>query len=97
MTNPLSAVVQAWRGQSSLAREFMLFAAALFVGLVVIPLGVFFVGGAVLGTYGTGGTLWTFWGDYLAGLGTASLAHWLLVLGPYVLLGIVRVTAAALR
>lgn len=97
VSNPFSSGMQAWRRQSSLVRELLLFAVALLVGIVAIPIGVYVVGAAVLGTYGTGDSLWTFWGDYLSGLGTSSLAHWLLALGPYVLLWLLRGTMRALR
>jgi hypothetical protein len=65
-------------------RELLLAAGALVAGLVLLPLLVWVAGAVVLGPY-RGGP-WRLWLDYLALLGSGSLAAWILLLGPYALL-----------
>lgn len=67
-----------------LARELLLAGAALAAGLLLLPLLVWVTGALVLGPYRGGPA--RLWLDYLALLGSGSLAAWVLLLGPYALL-----------
>ena len=89
MANPSASLASRWRQRSLPARELTWLAAALLVGLIVVPLGVHFVGMKVLGPYPSGG-LGDYLRDYYAGLGRGLRSQWILVLGPYVLICIVR-------
>ena len=54
----------------------------LALGLLVAPVVVYFVGGAVFGPYAAGGYL-RLMGDILKAMAHGSLPFWLFVLGPY--------------
>lgn len=73
-------------------RETALFAGLLFVGLVVLPAVIFFVGDAVFGDYG-GDTF----GHFFSALGDkirhGDLVAWFLVLSPYIAIQCLRLIA----
>ena len=69
---------------------------ALLVGLIVLPIAVYYTGHEVLGPYADGGLL-RFWGDFFVGLGHGGLPWWFLALGPYVLVMFCRVARFAWR
>jgi hypothetical protein len=64
----------------------------LAFGLFVLPALVYWVGAALLGPYGTdtGGTLGAFYGDFFSDLASGSVRTWSLVLGPLVVVWLVR-------
>lgn len=82
--------------RSPLAREAILFGICLFAGLVLMPLGVYFVGKAVLEAY-AGGGFFRFWADWFRGLASGGLAWWLCTLGPYAFVLFIRGARLALR
>ena len=73
-------------------REAALFLALLFFGLVILPLGIYLVGGQVFGDYGGHG-----FGDFFRGLNSkirdGEAVAWFLVLSPYLGWQILRLTA----
>ena len=85
-----------------LQRELVTFAAMLLVALTLLPVAIFTAGKIFLGDYvrdpsgSPVGGLGAFWTDYLTGIFTGSLGHWLVLLGPWLLLvaarGIVALT-----
>lgn len=77
-------------------RELALFLSLLLFGLVLLPIGVFFVGDQVFGDYGHAGFTGFF--NTLGGkLRSADWVAWFLVLSPYFAWQTVRLTAMAWR
>ena len=62
----------------------------LAVGLFVVPGLIFGVGIALLGPYGDGKGLGSFYADFFAGLAEPSARAWLIALGPLVLISLLR-------
>lgn len=79
-----------------LKKEIAIFAAMLFLGLVMLPVAVWFVGNAVFGAYGGAG-----YGDFFGSLSirirSGNVAAWFLVLSPWLALQIVRLAVAGFR
>ena len=86
----------AFGGTPGLRRELTLLVAALVVGLVLVPLASFLVGGRTLGPYAAG-TLGAFFVRFYQGLGSLSPGFWMVALGPYVILLLARALLALLR
>jgi len=55
---------------------------ALVIGVALMPLMIFYAGVASLGRY-EGGSLAQIYSSLFAGLGQASTASWVVILGPY--------------
>jgi len=70
-------------------RELLALAICLAIGLLVMPPLIWSIGSAQLGPY-TGGALFALWRDYLLALSRGSLAFWLVALGPYAALWLLR-------
>jgi hypothetical protein len=71
-------------------RELTIASVLLAGGLFVIPVGVYLVGQRLFGEYGDGSVLTLaerIWGDFL----TLRPAAWILVLGPYLTVQLLRV------
>ena len=72
-------------------KELLIFGVLFFVGLVVLPFCIYIVGRSFIGEYspeaGAAGLLMAIWGD-LAGF---SVAAWLLVLSPWLVIQLLRV------
>ena len=79
-----------------LAREALLFVGLAIAGVVLLPLGVFFVGDAVFGSYGGNG-FGEFFEVLLRKLGRADRFAWLLVLSPYIVVQVLRIMAMGWR
>jgi hypothetical protein len=54
----------------------------LFIGIVLMPIIIFYVGAASLGRY-EGAALGPLYGSVFAGLKEPSSAAWIVILGPY--------------
>ncbi len=87
------ALLRSLRDASPLRREALIAGVCLLAGLFVMPLLVWLVGRSTLGEYRHGGSL-ALLGDYLAGLARAEPAFWVVLLGPY---GFVLLLRAILR
>jgi hypothetical protein len=89
LANSLLAAWRSYRHRKGPLRELITLAIGLFTGLVILPLAIYGSGRVLLGDYVRGATEPTpagplaLWTDYLTGLGQGSLAHWLVLLGPY--------------
>jgi len=91
------------RSQPPLRRELVVFLAALLFAVLVLPSLIWIAGQVFLGDYirdptgaPIGGPLaLTF--DYLGGVMALSPGHWLVLLGPYLLLLAVRAGRALLK
>ncbi len=73
-----------------LVNELALFSALLFTGFLLLPVAIYFVGGIVFGGYegGYGG----FFGKLSRGLVSGDLPTWFLVLSPYLVIQVIRVS-----
>ncbi|MBU6378239.1 MAG: hypothetical protein KJS95_06860 [Gammaproteobacteria bacterium] len=80
----------------TLNREARLLLGALIFSAVGLPLLVWLTGRALLGPYANGG-MFAILGDFFAMLFSGSLAAWILLLAPWVLLSALRFAAWALR
>lgn len=80
----------------TLNREARVLLGALIFGAVGLPLLVWLSGRTLLGPYANGG-MFAILGDFFALLQSGSIAAWVLLLGPYVLLGLLRIAAALFR
>jgi hypothetical protein len=82
--------------KNTVRREIALLFVLLFVGLVLMPLGIYLVGREVFGEYGGHG-----YGDYFGTLSgkirSRDAVAWFLVLSPYLAWQFVRLTAFAWR
>jgi hypothetical protein len=78
-----------YRRSRGLTRELVTLGLCLFLGLALMPLLIWIVGKAELGPYANGG-LGALLGDYYLGLAKGSLAYWLVALGPYAALWLLR-------
>lgn len=83
-------------GRRRLQKEAILFGSLFFGGLLLLPLAIYAVGSAVFGSYG-GGDFFDFFVALHARLWRGDLAVLFLMLSPYILLQLVRLTAYAVR
>lgn len=77
-------------------REFALFVGLLFFGLVILPIGIYLVGGEVFGDYGGFG-FGGFFGEISGKIRAGETVAWFLVLSPYFVWQLLRLTALAWR
>lgn len=92
MSNALVGYWRRYRALPPLQRELVTFGLMLLVALTLLPLVIFVAGQVFLGDYirdpsgsPTGG-FWALWVDYVAGIASGSLGHWVVLLGPWALL-----------
>lgn len=80
----------------SVQKELGLFVGLLFVGLVLMPIAIFWVGQGIFGAYGGQG-----YGDFFGTLSekirTGDGVAWFLVLSPYLVWQCLRLTVLAWR
>ncbi len=79
-----------------LTKELALLAILLFFGLVVLPIAIWFVGKAVFGAYGGAGYM-DFFGTLSGKIRSGDLVAWFLVLSPYIVWQVIRLTALGWR
>lgn len=79
-----------------LKREAALFIGLLFFGLVIMPIGIWFVGKAVFGAYGGAGYV-DFFGNLSAKIRAGDTVAWFLVLSPWLVWQVLRLAVAAWR
>jgi hypothetical protein len=80
---------QALRAPVSIRRELIILAAAIAVGVCVVPPLLWLVGSRALGPYAGGGA-GAFMSGFFRGLGTGSFGFWMVALGPYLITLVVR-------
>jgi len=73
-----------WRKQATLA------AICLGFGVLILPALIYVVGAKILGAYGGGPGISSFYGDFFRNLISGGLRTWFIVLGPYLLLAVLR-------
>lgn len=77
-------------------RELALALLGLLLGVLLMPLLVWVAGTVALGPYANGG-FGALLGDFLRGLAEGSVACWLVLAGPYLVLSLVRLLRVALQ
>jgi hypothetical protein len=77
------------RGARGVWRELLTIAACIGIGVIVMPCLIFAVGRAALGPYARG-SVFALWHDFMIGLLSGSQAVWFIVLGPYLLVWLLR-------
>jgi hypothetical protein len=77
-------------------RETALFLGLLFLGFVLMPIAIYWVGQNLLGEFGGYGYA-DFFGDLSARIRTGDLVAWFFVLSPYLAWQILRLTLHAWR
>jgi hypothetical protein len=73
-----------WRTEAVLAIS------CIAVGLLVLPALIYLVGVPLLGAYGGGPHIGSFYGDFLRNLGTGVVRSWFILLAPYLLISLLR-------
>ena len=79
-----------------LKKEAAIFLAMLFLGLIILPVAIWFVGNVVFGDYGGAG-YGDFFGNLTLRIVSGNLAAWFLVLSPWLTLQAVRLALAGWR
>lgn len=103
LANSLLGAWRSYRRRKGFGREAITLVLGLLAGLLLMPFGIYLVGHALLGGYVRSTTSTTpagpvaLWSDFVGGLSQGSLAHWLVLLGPYVLYLIFRIGRSAFR
>lgn len=92
----IAAPLNRVRGASRHERELWLAGAAVAFGLLILPLLIYVVGSLTLGPYESG-SVWLYLLDFLKGLARPHLAYWLIVVGPYLLILLLRALLALAR
>jgi hypothetical protein len=94
---------RSYRALPSMQRELVTFALMLLLALTLLPVAIYSAGQIFLGEYvrdpagaPTGG-LGALWVDYLGGIFSGSVGHWLVLLGPWLLLMAARGLLALAR
>ena len=92
-----------YRALPPLQRELVTFGLMLLLALSLLPVAIFVAGQVFLGDYTRDpsgspvGGFGAFWTDYLRGIFSGSFGHWLVLLGPWLLLLGWRALAALVR
>jgi hypothetical protein len=86
---------------SRVSRELIMLGGTLILGLVVVPIAIWFVGNRILGPYTHGTNThagpMALLGDFFAGLSHGETTFWAVALGPTAIILFVRVVVALLR
>jgi hypothetical protein len=79
--------------------RFELIFASLWLafGLFVLPALIYWIGGALLGSYGDNGSLSRFYIDFFGDLAEPSIRAWLLAVGPVLLISLLRAVFIGVR
>ncbi|NIL93519.1 MAG: hypothetical protein GTO71_03530 [Woeseiaceae bacterium] len=80
----------------SVLRETALFVVLLFVGFVIAPIAIYWIGPEVLGEFGGAGYA-DFFGTLSARVRTGDIVAWFFILSPYLALQALRLTWFAWR
>jgi hypothetical protein len=97
----LTSARRSFADMSRVSRELIILGGALIIGLVLVPLAIWFVGNRILGPYTHGtntraGPL-ALLGDFFTGLAHGLVSFWAVALGPAVIILFVRLVLALLR
>jgi hypothetical protein len=89
VTNQLRRIWDQYRGAQGVVRELLTLALCVGIGVLVMPCLIFAVGRLVLGPYANG-SLFALWRDFVAALSAGAVAPWFILLGPYLLVWVLR-------
>jgi hypothetical protein len=89
VSNQLQRITSYYRAARGLWRELLAAAICLVIGVLIMPCLIFACGRLILGPYAHG-NLFALWRDYLLGLGSGSRVSWFILLGPYMVLWLLR-------
>jgi hypothetical protein len=95
----MSTLRQFWRHYrrtSGAKHELLALGLCLGLGVVVVPAVVWIVGSWKLGPYANGGP-WALWRDFIVALFHGSVPYWLVALGPYFGLWLLRAARIAIH
>jgi hypothetical protein len=94
----LARASRSWTVRSRMSRELIIFGGALLIGLIGVPLAIWFVGNRILGPYTHGTNThagpMALLGDFFVGLGHGAISYWVVALGPAVIILLVRIAWA---
>ncbi len=96
MNQPMRRLWELCRDARGVWRELLMLAACIGIGTIVMPCLIFAVGRAALGPYAHG-SVFALWRDFMIGLVSGSQAVWFIVLGPYMLVWLLRCCRWLLR
>jgi len=82
--------------KQKILKETALFSGLLFLGFVIVPIFIYWLGPTILGEFGGAG-YGDFFGDLSARIRNGDLAAWFFVLSPWLVWQILRLTAFAWR
>lgn len=81
--------------RSRLTRDLILFGCALIIGLIGVPLAIWFVGNRMLGPYTHGTNThagpMALLGDFFNGLAHGEMSFWIVAIGPVLIILFVRI------
>jgi hypothetical protein len=86
----------AYYSQPRLKFEATTLGLALLFGLLVMPALIYLAGLVALGSYANGG-LFSMYADFFKGLFEPRLSNWIVLIGPFVFLSLIRAFRLALR
>jgi hypothetical protein len=96
----LARARSSFAARSWVIRELVLLCLSLLVGVILVPLAIWFVGNRVLGPYTHGSNAHAgplaLLGDFFVGLGSGWVSYWMVALGPTVIILFVRAAWSAL-
>jgi len=91
----MSAMAQG-TSKHKVLKEVALFVGLLFLGFVIVPIVIYWIGPRVLGEFGGAGYA-DFFGNLSEKIRTGDLVAWFFVLSPWLVWQILRLTAFAWR
>ena len=81
---------------TTIRKEVLLFVSLFFFGLVLLPIAIYFVGDMIFGEFGGNG-IGSFYGDIVGRLTGGEASAWFLVLSPYLVWQLLRLSVKAFR
>lgn len=98
---PLARARSPFVTRSRVVRELIIFGAAILLGLVLVPLAIWFVGNRILGPYVHGSNPhagpMALLGDFFSGLSNGLLSFWIVAVGPALIILFVRLAWALIK
>jgi hypothetical protein len=96
----LARARSSFSARSWVVRELLLLCLSLLIGVILVPLAIWFVGNRVLGPYTHGSNThagpMALLGDFFVGLANGWVSYWMVALGPTVIILLVRAAWSAL-
>jgi hypothetical protein len=94
LLEPLARVRRLFIVRSPVGRELLILVSALLIGVIGVPLAIWFVGNRILGPYTHGTNLhagpMALLGDFFAGLSLGWISFWCVAVGPLLIITLAR-------